>query len=421
MAVVFKFGGASLKDADSIRNMANIVESYTDDLIIVVSAMGKTTRALHKLVTEYFNNRDFNSDLNLFWDFHQQIIRGLEIENDENLKSILGKISSELNMKLSQKPTLDFDYEYDQIVCLGEIISSAIVSCFLNSEKIQNKWFDIRKLLKTDSIYRDARIEWPLSTENISTEINFKQHRIYITQGFIASNEIGHSTTLGLEGSDYTAAALAYMMNAEKMVVWKDVAGFYNSDPKEYKDVIKLEAISYREAVELAYYGAKIIHPKTIKPLENKNIPLWVKSFVEPTQTGTVIKSSTDDKLGVVPFVPVFISKNNQILISIAPNDFSFIAEDNLQHIFSILAKYRIKVNLMQNSAISFSICTDYDEEKITPAMAELKINYKVLYNKGLTLVTIRHFNEKTISDTTLGKEILVHQRSRHIARFVIR
>jgi aspartate kinase len=421
MALVLKFGGASLKDASSVKNMADIVNSFNENLIIVVSAMGKITRQLHLLTEIFFNGRSFESEFEKFWEFHQAIINDLGLENDLHLKKQLNSLKNYLNSRLSRIPSTDFDYEYDQIVCCGELLSSLIVSSYLNKDGINCKWVDIRDSLKTNSIYRDARINWDESEKSVLQNFDFKDNRIYLTQGFIASNEKNKTTTLGLEGSDYTAAALAFFVNANRLIVWKDVSGIYNSDPNEFKDSIKLDSISYYEAVELAYYGAKVIHPKTIKPLENKNIPLWVKSFKNPHEPGTVITASTDNKRGVSPEVPVFIFKNSQILISIAPNDFSFIAEDNLEHIFSILARYRIKVNLMQNSAISFSVCSDDEEDKIAPAIEMLKKDFKVLYNNNLTLITIRHFNDQTIEQTTKEKEILVQQKSRNTIRFVVR
>jgi len=421
MAIVFKFGGASLKDAASVRNMAEIIKKYKENMIIVVSAMGKTTRALHQVVNDYFSNKDFTQSLNIVCEYHQSIINELFVDDNNSSQLKFDSFKASLNEKLSEPPSSNFDFEYDQIVSYGELISSVIVSEYLNFSGIKNKWLDIRLLVKTDSIYRDAKIDWSLSSDLIKEKVAFKDDHIYLTQGFIASDQHNNTTTLGLEGSDFSAAVISHCIDAEKMIVWKDVPGVYNSDPNIFKNVVKLDAISYREAVELAYYGAKVIHPKTIKPLENKNIPLWVKSFKEPDEPGTVITLSTPNKRGVIPDVPIFITKNNQILISIAPYDFSFIAEDNLQHIFSILAQFRIKVNLMQNSAISFSICTDYDQNKVELAIKELKLNYKVLYNNELTLVTIRHFNNETIHETTYGRKVYVEQKSRHIARFVVK
>ncbi len=421
MAIVFKFGGASLKDAASVRNMSEIIKKYKENLVIVVSAMGKTTRALHQVVNEYFSKKDFTQSLNLVWGYHQSIVNELFENKYSGTQTILDSLKTCLNIKLSEKPSSNFDFEYDQIVAYGELLSSVIVSEYLNNQGICNKWIDIRLSLKTNSIYRDARIDWLLSENLVKQNFSFLEGQVYLTQGFIASNQQNLTTTLGLEGSDFTAAVISYFIDAEKMIVWKDVPGIYNSDPNLFKNVIKLDAISYREAVELAYYGAKVIHPKTIKPLENKNIPLWVKSFKEPDEPGTVITSSTPNKIGVMPDVPIFITKNDQILISIAPYDFSFIAEDNLERIFSILAQFRVKVNLMQNSAISFSICADYDPDRILPVIEKLKSEYKILYNNDLTLVTIRHFNNETIHETTYGRKVYVQQKSRHTARFVVR
>ncbi len=421
MALVFKFGGASLKDAASVRNMADIIKNYQDNLVIVVSAMGKTTRALHQVVNDYFSRKDFEQSLNLVWDYHQSIINELFENENINLKLAFDRFKLRLNHKLLEAPSTNLDFEYDQIVPYGELLSSAIVNEYLNYAGIENKWVDIRNSIKTDSVYRDANIDWQLSVELVNLNFSFQNQRVYLTQGFIASNQQNLTTTLGLEGSDFTAAVISYSIDAEKMVVWKDVPGIFNSDPNLFKNVVKLDGISYREAVELAYYGAKVIHPKTIKPLENKNIPLWVKSFKEPDELGTVITSSTPNKIGVQPMVPIYITKNSQILISIAPYDFSFIAEDNLEQIFSILAQFRIKVNLMQNSAVSFSICADYDPGRILPGIEKLKLKYKVLYNNDLTLITIRHFNNETIHETTYGRKVYLQQKSRHTARFVVK
>jgi aspartate kinase len=421
MAKVFKFGGASLKDAASVKNMLGIIRQYKENLIIVVSAMGKTTRALHQVVKEYYERKNFDQSLDIVYSYHMSIIEDLFNKKNSLFQKRFDTCFSELRIKLAALPTLNFDYEYDKIVSYGEIFSSLIVNEYLNFAGISNKWVDIRHILKSDSIYRDARINWPLSEELVRQNMDFEKEGIYITQGFIASDNQNNTTTLGLEGSDFSAAILSYFIDAEQMVVWKDVPGIYNSDPSLVKNVIILDAISYREAAELAYYGAKVIHPKTIKPLENKNISLLVKSFKEPYLPGTIISLSTTNKSGVEPAVPVFISKNNQILISIAPNDFSFIAEDNLEHIFSVFCQFRIKVNLMQNSAISFSVCVDYEEDKILPAIETLKSRYKVLYNNELTLITIRHFDSETINETTYGRKVYLQQKSRHTARFVVK
>jgi len=420
MAVIFKFGGASVKDAESIKNIEKIINSYDEELIIVVSAMGKMTRTLHHVAELYFSGKSTDTEFKEIVKFHQSIIS--QLFGNKNIEALhkFNELSIGLLVRLGKEPSLTFDYDYDQIVPFGELFSAFIISEYLNSVGVKNKLKDIRKVLKTDSTYRDAKINWEVSERLVNENFNFAENKIYVTQGFIASDDKNHMTTLGLEGSDFTAASLAYMINAEKVVVWKDVEGIYNSDPSEVQNVVKLDAISYQEAVELAYFGAKVIHPKTIKPLQNKNIPLFVKSFLRPEGEGTVITESTPNKTGVLPEVPVFITKNNQILISIAPNDFSFIAEDNLEHIFSVLAKNRVKVNLMQNSAISFSVCVDYLSERILEVIKELRKKYKVLYNEDLTLITIRHYNKELIEEMTRNRKILVQQKSRHTARFVV-
>jgi len=418
--LIFKFGGASVKDANSVKNLLKILNQYSDNKIVVISAMGKTTALLEKILFQYFSKNNFVDDIQLFKKFHFNIISNLFKDKSLNIYSEFTLLIEKLEKRLLVKPSSNYDYEYDQIVSFGEIFSTKIISEFFKQEAVNNKYIDIRKYLKTNSIYRDAKVNWQLSEKLLKEVINFERCKLYITQGFIASNNKNHTTTLGREGSDFTAAVLAYVFEPEKLTIWKDVAGVYNSDPKEYDNVIKLNSISFNEAVELAYYGAKIIHPKTIKPLQNKGVNLEVKSFVNPNKKGTIISSTTTNKLGVIPKVPIFITKNNQILISIAPRDFSFIAEENLSNIFALLAKYRIKANLMQNSAVSFSVCVDYEENKINTFVFDLKKNYKVLYNSNLTLITIRHYNSKIIREMTNSKKILVQQKNRNTVRFIV-
>jgi len=418
---VFKFGGASVSNAKSIINLSDILKKYNGSIIVVVSAMGKTTRQMEQIVDEYFTNRSFYESLNTLLNIHEKLIFELFKDEKSNIYTDFKLLTQSLQDKLRIKPSTNYDYEYDQIVAFGELFSTRIVEAYLCQRGFNSKWVDIRESIKTDSIYRDARINWSLSEKLIKENFVFQNHQILLTQGFIASNEKNRTTTLGIEGSDFSAAILAYALDATEMVVWKDVPGFYNSDPKLFTKLVKLNAVSFHEAVELAYYGAKIIHPKTIKPLQNKNIPLYVKSFKEPETSGTVISRSTENKCGLDPEVPIFITKNNQVLISIAPHDFSFIAEDNLSAIFALLARYRVKVNLMQNSAISFSICVDNIKERIELLLEELKSNYKVLYNNELTLVTIRHYNQQTIDELTNDRKIFIQQKSRHTVRFVVK
>ena len=419
--LIFKFGGASVKDAKSVRNLLKILNQYYDsNILVVVSAMAKTTALLETISLQYFFKRSFVDNVEILKKFHFYIISDLFKDKSSKIYSEINLLIDKLNKRLMIEPSNNYDYEYDQIVSFGELFSTKIISEFLKLEKFDSKYIDIRKYLKTNSIYRNAKVNWELSEKLLKEVVDFKSTKVYITQGFIASNQKNHTTTLGREGSDFTAAVLAYIFEPKKLTIWKDVDGVYNSDPKEFDNVIKLDAISFNEAVELAYYGAKVIHPKTIKPLQNKGINLEVKSFLNPDKEGTIISNTTSNKIGVSPYVPFYITKNNQILISIAPRDFSFIAEENLSNIFSLLAKYRIKTNLMQNSAVSFSVCVDYEKDKINYFVSDLEKNYKVLYNSNLTLITIRHYNSQIINEMTQNKKILVQQKSRNTVRFIV-
>lgn len=420
MALIYKFGGASVKDANSVKNLGEIVSACNTDLVIVVSAMDKTTRALEALIDDYVMHKNIDEHVKTIVKFHHNIINELFENKANNTKNEFNKIVFNLFSKLDKKIKGSYDFCYDQIIAYGEIFSSFIVGKYLHYINLKTKIVDIRKIIKTDSTHRDALINWEKTQKLVSEVFKFDDYHTYLTQGFIATDDDGNITSLGLEGSDFSAAILAYCLNAEKLVVWKDVDGIYSSDPRKVKDVVRLNVLSYREAVELAYYGAKIIHPKTIKPLENKKIPLHVKSFINPQSTGTLICKTTDNQKGVDPYVPVFITKESQILISISPRDFSFITESALEQIFSVLANNKVKVNLMQNSAISFSICVDYKSKRILKAIKELRLKYKVLYNESLSLITIRHYNDKVIKQTTQHKKILVQQKSRHTARFVV-
>ncbi len=418
---IFKFGGASVRDAQSIVNLSNILNSYQNDkLIVVISAIDKTTRELTKLTDLYFQQADYTTQYNKIINKHANIIEELFVDSSF-IKAEFKKLLVGLKQKLASKPSSNYDFEYDQIVVYGELFSTKIIAAYLKQQGFNTEWVDIRHLMRTDTNYRNARVDWQKSQELLQTHLLHSNSKLIITQGFIASNIQGLNTTLGIEGSDFSAAIIAYALDAEKMIVWKDVPGFYSSDPKIFENVIKLDVVSFREAVELAYFGAKIIHPKTIKPLQNKKIPLLVKSFLQPDAPGTIIKNSTDNKTGLQPNVPVFITKNSQILISIAPLDFSFIDENNLSYIFALLARFRIKVNLMQNSAISFSICVDNISEGFERLLSELKHNYRVLYNKDLTLITIRHYNQDIIDELITGRKVFVQQKSRRTARFVVR
>ncbi len=417
---VFKFGGASVKDASAVKNAGEILKQFEGEkLVVVISAMGKTTNGLEKVVNACYNKtNDALLILEEIKSFHEKIMGEL-FENDKH--EVYQKVNNlfvEIEWVIEDEPR-GYDFIYDQIVSFGELISTTIVSAWLNENGIGNNWLDIRDCLLTDNNYREAKVDWKQSELLFNEKIPalFASHPIVITQGFIGNTSENFTTTLGREGSDYTAAIIAHIMNAESVTIWKDVPGVLNADPKFFNDAQKLEQLSYLDAIELAYYGASVIHPKTIKPLENKNIPLHVRSFLQPTAKGTTIGKDLQTK----PLVPSFIFKTNQVLISISAKDFSFIAEENLSAIFGTLAEIGIKLNLMQNSAISFSVCIDDDQFKVPKLIERLKEDYRVRYNSDLQLYTIRHYYPSTIETLSTGRDILLEQRSRNTAQLVMK
>jgi len=416
---VFKFGGASVKDASGVRNLASIVNSYLDDLVIVVSAMGKTTNALELLTRNYFNGNKEAATENIatLKHYHLDLIDHLF---GDQLNPVSQEISSDfksLEKRLRQAPSLEYGFEYDRIVSLGELFSTKIVSAYLNSVGIGNQWLDIRKGLRTDATWREGNIDWLLSSEFIRSQFNFSANRIFVTQGFIGATVTDQTTTLGREGSDYTAAILANILNAESVTIWKDVPGIMNADPNKFGDTRKLDMLSYREAVEMTYYGAKVIHPKTMKPLVEKNIPLYVRSFIEPDKEGSVICSIDH----VMNYVPVLIVKEDLVLITISPLDFSFMAEESMGDIYKLFAQYRMKVNLVQQSAMNFSVAIDRPERGFEKLISDLKKRFVVHYNEGLELLTIRYYNEEIIQKMTLDRTVFVAQKTRTTARFLIK
>ena len=419
---VFKFGGASVKNAEAVKNVGNVIQLHQDDLVIVISAMGKTTNNLEKVVESYIN-KDGNTEkaLQTVKDFHISILNELFENKNHPIFNEIHNTFVEIEWEIEDEPVRGYDYVYDQIVSVGEVLSTKIVSAYLNLIGLKNKWQDVRNLIQTDNTHRYANVDWDLTEEliqkDITPQFNGEEQTIFLTQGFIASSSELFTTTLGREGSDFSAGILAYCLNAESVTIWKDVPGMLNADPKWFDDTIKLDNISYLEAVELAYYGASVIHPKTIKPLQNKNIPLHVKSFISPKDAGTIINNETKKDA----IVPSFIFKMNQVLISISAKDYAFVMEDSLSQIFGIFSSFGVKINLMQNSAISFSACVDFDTQKTMALIDELKRHYKVLYNDQLELVTIRHYDKKTIERVTIDKEILVEQKSRNTARFILK
>ncbi|MDA3893734.1 MAG: aspartate kinase [Salinivirgaceae bacterium] len=413
--VVNKFGGASIKDAESVKRTTEICKHKISNGIIVISAMGKITNLLEELTLKYFKNESYSGDLDSFKIFHLDIISAL-FPTNHIVFSKATLFFELLIKKLESNPSIDYDYEYDQIVPFGELLSTLIISEYLNYLNHKVSLIDIRKLLKTNDTYRNAKVDWEVSSVNVNKEFKNLETKLYLTQGFIGTDQNGFNTTLGREGSDYTAAALAYILQAEKVVVWKDVPGIMCADPAWIPDTDKIEQLSYLDAIELAYYGAKVIHPKTIKPLQNKKIPLQVRSFLEQENEGTVINSFDN-----LTLPPVYIKKDDQVLISIKPTDYSFIVEENLSHIFSILAENKITVNLMQNSAVSFSIVVDNELFRIKNAITELKNCYNVKYNDNLELITIRHHISGAENKVLNRRMVLVEQHTRSVARYLVR
>ena len=414
--IVFKFGGASVRDAASVRNIGKIITSYSDRLIIVVSAMGKITNLLETLVRAYYMHDEEKWEIfDRFKIYHSEIADALF--GLGNLPDPIKQIYTSLENKLRTTPTQDINFEYDQIICYGELLSTTIVSQHLNAEKISTQWEDIRKCLKTDNNYREANVNWELTEVLTKATFHFKNTDRYITQGFIGSDGEGFATSLGREGSDFTGAILGNILNAKYVAIWKDVPGILNADPKQLEATRKINEMSYREAIEMSHSGAKIIHPKTIKPLHNKNIPLIVKSFLDPDSEGTVIHRISH----ILDLPPVFIIKSDQVLITLSPNDFSFIGIKDISVVFETLSKYRFKVNLFQQSAIDLSLVIDYPESGFEKTISELSSHYELKYNTGLELITIRYYNEEAIREITRGKKVLIEQKSRRTARLVIK
>ncbi len=417
---VFKFGGASVKDADSVKNVASILKKHAaEPTIVVISAMGKTTNKLEELVNAYFYKEgDIQVVLDELRSYHFRILNQLIPDKTNAIYNDIENVFVELLWALEEEPSSTYNHHYDQMVSQGEVLATKIVSGYLNESGIKNKWIDARGFIQTDNSYREGKVDYELSQKLVQTDLLpiVNSFNIVITQGFIGGTSENFTTTLGREGSDYTAALLAYFTDAKRVTIWKDVPGVLNADPKYFKNTKKIDELTYHDAIELTYFGASVIHPKTIKPLQNKNIPLFVKSFIKPEDAGTIIKES--DKRNNVPS---YIFKTNQILLSIQPKDFSFIAEDNLSNIFNLFSKHNVHVNMMQNSAISFSVCMDDDNHKLEPLLNDLQEHFKVLYNKNVQLMTIRNYDQETISKLSADKIILIEQRSRNTHQMVMK
>ncbi|ELV7525621.1 aspartate kinase [Flavobacterium psychrophilum] len=412
---IFKFGGASVKDADGIKNVFDVLQKVGyEDVLLVVSAMGKTTNALELVIKNYFDKSPaLNTSVQEIKTYHNKILLDL-FENEEHEVFLdINDHFADLEYFLRSNKSPNYNFVYDQVVSFGEIISTAILSHYMNFRNINTEWLDVRNYIKTNNTYRDAEVDWETTQKSISKIANKKI--LFITQGFLGADENGFTTTLGREGSDYTAAIFAYCLNAESVTIWKDVPGVMNADPRYFENATLLNQISYREAIELAFYGASVIHPKTLQPLQKKEIPLYVKSFINPLLPGTSVSKGKD----LDPKLPCFIVKKHQLLLSLSSIDFSFIMEENISEIFSLLHLHKIRVSLIQNSAISFSVCLEdkfgnFDELKKT-----LSKKFKLSYNENVSLYTIRHFDEKAFQIVEKNKTVLLKQMSRETMQIV--
>ena len=416
---VFKFGGASIKDANSIKNMSDIVVEYPDDrLVIVVSAMGKTTNHLEEIFFKKLKEEDFKHNLTELIHYHNKIVQelfdGHKAAETKPVKSLFDELSSILDSNAKNKNGAQL---YDSIVSYGELLSSTIIGLYLKDRGIKIKWIDARLLIKTDHTFREGKINWKTTESLIKNTLEEKlSESKYITQGFIGSTDEGHTTTLGREGSDFTAAIFGASLDADSVTIWKDVPGILNADPKRFEKTRLYSNLSYQEAAEMTYYGASVIHPKTIKPLANKNISLLVKSFEDPTHDGTEFNEGNPHDLP-----PTYVIKDRQCLVSFGVKDLTFINEKNLSIIFHILDKLNIKINMMQNSAVSLTVCFDYREDKVSQLLHTLENDFKIRYNQDLQLITIKNYTQDAVDIVSGNRDILVEQRTRNTYQIVVK
>lgn len=412
---VFKFGGASVKDAAGIKNVHSVLQTAGyEDVLLVVSAMGKTTNALELVIKNYFDkSAELQSSVQEIKKYHNEILLDLFEEENNPAFAAVNAQFADLEYFLAHNKSPNYNFVYDQIVSYGELISTTVLSHFMSHMGIKTQWLDVRNFVKTDSNYRDAEVDWDLTKKNISK--NVKGKILNITQGFLGSDENNFTTTLGREGSDYTAAIFAYCLNAESVTIWKDVPGVMNADPRYFENASLLNQISYREAIELAFYGATVIHPKTLQPLQKKEIPLFVKSFINPLLPGTSVSKGAD----LEPYLPCFIVKRNQLLISLSSIDFSFIMEEHISEIFGLFHQFKLKVNLIQNSAISFSVCVEDKFGNFKDVNAILSKRFKVDFTENVTLYTIRHFDEKAAQTVEENKTVILKQVSRETMQII--
>lgn len=412
---IFKFGGASVKDADGVKNVLDVLQKVGhEDVLVVISAMGKTTNALEIVIKNYFEkSSEFHASLQEVRKYHNQILLDLFDDEDHDVFFVVNSHFADLEYFLRSNKSPNYNFVYDQVISYGEIVSTTIVSHYFNEHGLKNNWVDVRNFIKTDATYRDANVDWEQTQKLISKGI--KKKALNITQGFIGSDENNFTTTLGREGSDYTAAIFAYCLSAESVTIWKDVPGVLNADPRYFENAVLLNQISYREAIELAFYGASVIHPKTLQPLQKKEIPLFVKSFLNPLLPGTSVSKGQD----LDPKTSCFIVKKNQLLISLSSIDFSFIMEENISEIFGLLHKYKILVSLIQNTAISFSICIEDKFGNFNELKSILSKKFKVSFNENVSLYTIRHFTKEAAEMVEKDKSVLVKQISRETMQIV--
>jgi aspartate kinase len=412
---IFKFGGASVKDADGIKNVFSVLEKVGhEDTLLVISAMGKTTNALEVVIKNYFEkSNELHSSLQEVKKYHYQILMDLFEDEEHDVYFAVNSLFADLEYFIRSNKSPNYNFVYDQVVSFGELISTTIVSHYFAHAGLKNNWIDVRNFIKTDNTYRDANVDWEKTQQLIAKGV--KKKALNITQGFLGSDENNFTTTLGREGSDYTAAIFAYCLNAESVTIWKDVPGVMNADPRYFENAILLNQISYREAIELAFYGATVIHPKTLQPLQRKEIPLHVKSFINPLLPGTSVAKGQD----LEPQTPCYIVKRDQLLISLSSIDFSFIMEENISEIFALFHQYKMKVSLIQNSAISFSVCVEDKFGNFNDLKNILAKKFKVAYNENVSLYTIRHFNKEAADMVEKGKTVLLKQISRETLQVV--
>lgn len=412
---IYKFGGASVKDVKSIQNFLSVLKKIPiNNALVVVSAMGKMTNAFEEIVDAYFNNKKAISDKITFArHFHQNILEELFLDKSHFIYIEIEQAFMQITGFLSTNKDKNYNYVYDQIVSKAEWISTKILSAFLKQNDIENQWLDARNFIFTDANFRQANVNF---TKTVAKINELEKNKLYLTQGFIASSD-KNTTTLGREGSDYSAAIFAYALDADDLTIFKDVPGVLNADPKLVNDTVLIQEMSYKEAIEMAFYGASIIHPKTIQPLKNKAIPLYVKSFKNPLKSGTVIKNNIQIK----PLTPCYIEKKHQNLISITSKDFSFINEKGISTIFNLLSKYQLKANLIQNTAISFSLCLEDLNQNFDSFLKDINVSFNTKYNKNVKLLTVRHFTNQTIRQIEKVNKVYIKQTTRETVQFVVK